>query len=220
LPADRPVMCVSCKAITTILAGSPWRVRLYLDDRAIREQRAALAAIVPGRAGGTTGAISQLLSAVNGSQYSTSVDIGTVHAVWRARIELSHVPCRWSIRADTYLIVHAGTPVAARALVACGIPGFRSARPGGCRQTRSASTTPRCAGTCTGGAALPPASPTAPATDARAGMKRSRCRWLGDGAVGAVARCLIGDRLPGTVPGGSFRSWACVSAVAVLKGRQ
>jgi len=97
---------------------------------------------------------------------------------------------------------------------------FRSARPGGCRQTRSASTTPRSAGTCTGGAALPPASPTAPATDARARMKRSRCRWLGDGAVGAVARCLIDDRLPGTVPGGSFRRWACVSAVAVLKGRQ
>lgn len=94
---------------------------------------------------------------------------------------------------------------------------FRSARPGGCRQPRSASTTLRSAGMCRGGAALPPASPTAPATDARAPLKRSRCRWLGDGAVGAVARCLIDDRLPGTVPGGSFRRWACMSAVAVLK---
>lgn len=50
-------------------------------------------------------------------------------------------------------------------------------------------------------------SPTAPATDARARMERSRCRWLGGGAAGAVARCLIDDRLPGTVPGGSFRRW-------------
>jgi len=103
-------MHVSCKAITTTLAGSPWRVSLYLDDRASRKQ-AALAAIVPGRAGGTT-------------RRNFAAAIGTVHAVWRARIEVSHVPRRWSIRADTYLIVHAGTPVAAPALVAWGIPGF------------------------------------------------------------------------------------------------
>ena len=50
--------------------------------------------------------------------------ITTVHAVRRARIELSHVPRRWSIRADTYLTVHAETPVEAPAPVACGIPGF------------------------------------------------------------------------------------------------
>jgi hypothetical protein len=103
-------MHVSCKAITTTLVGSPWRVSLYLDDRASRKQ-AALAAIVPGRAGGTT-------------RRNFAAAISTVHAVWRARIELSRVPRRWSIRADTYLIVHAGTPVAAPALVACGIPGF------------------------------------------------------------------------------------------------
>jgi hypothetical protein len=44
--------------------------------------------------------------------------------VRRARIELSHVPRRWSIRADTYLTVHAETPVEAPGPVACGIPGF------------------------------------------------------------------------------------------------
>jgi Protein of unknown function (DUF1326) len=104
-------MHVSCKAITTILAGSPWRVSLYLDDRASREQYAALAATVPGRAGGTT-------------RRNFAAAIGTVHAVWRARIELSHVPRRRSIRADSYLIVHAATPAAASALVAYGIPGF------------------------------------------------------------------------------------------------
>jgi hypothetical protein len=104
-------MHVSCKAVTTTLAGSPWRVSLYLDDRASREQHAALAAIVPGWAGGTT-------------WRNFAAAIGTVHAVWRARIELSHVPRRWSICADTYLVVHAATPVAAPALVACGIPGF------------------------------------------------------------------------------------------------
>ena len=54
--------------------------------------------------------------------------IGTVHAVRRARIELSHVPRRWSIRAEAYLTVRAGTLVEAPAPVACGIPGLD--RPG------------------------------------------------------------------------------------------
>jgi len=95
--------------------GSPWRVSLYIDERASREQHAALAAIFLGRAGGTT-------------LRNFAAAIGTVHAVRQARIELSHMPRRWSIRADAYLTVHAGTPVAAPAPVACGIPGF--AQPG------------------------------------------------------------------------------------------
>jgi hypothetical protein len=95
--------------------GSPWRVSLYLDEQASDEQNAALAAIFLGRAGGAT-------------MRNFAAAIGTVHAVRRARIELSHVPRRWSIRADTYLTVRAGTPVDAPAPVACGIPGFD--RPG------------------------------------------------------------------------------------------
>lgn len=91
--------------------GSPWRVSLYLDDRASQDQHDALAAIFGGQAGGTT-------------LRNFAAAIGTVHAVRRARIELSHVPRRWSIRAGTYLTVHAGTPVQAPAPVACGIPGF------------------------------------------------------------------------------------------------
>lgn len=39
-------------------------------------------------------------------------------------IELSHVPRRWSIRADSYLTVRAETLVEAPAPVACGIPCF------------------------------------------------------------------------------------------------
>jgi hypothetical protein len=90
---------------------SPWRVCLYLDERANQEQQAALAAIFLGKAGGTT-------------LHNFAAAIGTVHAVRAARIELSHVPRRWFMRADTYLTVCAGTPVDAPALVACGIPGF------------------------------------------------------------------------------------------------
>jgi len=90
---------------------SPWRVSLYLDERAGHEQHAALAAIFLGRAGGTT-------------LRNFAAAIGTVHAVRRARIELSHVPRRWSIRAGTHLTVSAKTPVEAPGPVACGIPGF------------------------------------------------------------------------------------------------
>ena len=91
--------------------GSPWRVSLYLDDRASQDQHDALAAIFGGQAGGTT-------------LRNFAAAIGTVHAVRRARIELSHMPRRWSIRAGTYLTVYAGTPVQAPAPVACGVPGF------------------------------------------------------------------------------------------------
>jgi hypothetical protein len=54
--------------------------------------------------------------------------IRTVQAVRRARIELSHAPRRWFMRAETYLTVHSETPVEAPAPVACGIPGLD--RPG------------------------------------------------------------------------------------------
>jgi hypothetical protein len=95
--------------------GKPWRVSLYLDERASGEQYAALEAIFLGRAGGT--ALRNFAAA-----------IGTVHAVRRARIELSHVPRQWAMRAGTYLTVRAETPVEAPAPVACGIPGLD--RPG------------------------------------------------------------------------------------------
>jgi hypothetical protein len=91
--------------------GSPWRVSLYLDERASQPQHEALAAIFAGQAGGT--ALRNFAAAIS-----------MVHEVRRARIELSHVPRRWSIRADTYLTVRADTPVDAPGPVACGIPGL------------------------------------------------------------------------------------------------
>jgi hypothetical protein len=90
---------------------SPWRVSLYLDERASHEQHASLAAIFLGQAGGSP-------------LRNFTAAIGTVHAVRRARIELSHVPRRWSIRAGTYLSVRAEAPVDSAAPVACGISGF------------------------------------------------------------------------------------------------
>ena len=90
--------------------GSPWRVILYVDESANREQHDALAAIFLGRAGGTTLA-------------NFAAAIGTVHAVRSARIELSHVPRRWYMRAETYLEVSATTPAFESGTVSCGIPG-------------------------------------------------------------------------------------------------
>ena len=91
--------------------GKPWQVILYVDERASHEQHDALSGIFTGRAGGTT-------------LRNFAAAISTVHEIRRARIELSHVPRRWSIRADTYLTVHAEKPVDAPGPVACGIPGF------------------------------------------------------------------------------------------------
>jgi hypothetical protein len=88
------------------VSGQPYR-----DERAGHEQHAALAAVFLDRAGGTT-------------LRTFAAAIGTVHAVRRARIELSHVPRRWSIRVGTYLAVRAETLVEAPAPVAGGIPGF------------------------------------------------------------------------------------------------
>ena len=94
---------------------SPWRVSLYVDDRADDAQYAALTAIFLGRAGGT-------------AWDNFAAAIGTVHDVRRASIRLSHMPRHWLIRAATYVTVSATTPVDAPPPVACGIPGLD--RPG------------------------------------------------------------------------------------------
>jgi hypothetical protein len=90
--------------------GQPWRVTLYIDDRADAVQHDTLAAIFLGDAGGTT--LSNFAAA-----------IGTVHAVRRACIALSHERRRWSMRVEHYVNVSAATPVSADAPVMCGIPG-------------------------------------------------------------------------------------------------
>ena len=109
--------------LAVVLAGwysedepsSPWSVTLYVDDRGNDEQYDALSRIFLGQAGG-------------GTFQNYGQAIGTVHHVRRAQIELTHVPRRWRIRADTYVSVSATQPVASDAPVACGIPGLD--RPG------------------------------------------------------------------------------------------
>jgi len=96
-------------------AHSPWRVSLYVDDRATEAQHDALAAIFLGRAGG-------------GTFQNFAAAIGTVHDVRPAQIQLSHEPRRWLIRASTYVRVAASRAVDADGPVACGIPGLD--RPG------------------------------------------------------------------------------------------
>jgi hypothetical protein len=95
--------------------NSPWRVVLYIDERATDPQQRILADIFLGRAGGTPFT-------------NFAAAIGEVHHVRKARISLSHVRGRWAIRASRYVDVSATTPAAASSPIACGIPGLD--RPG------------------------------------------------------------------------------------------
>ena len=92
-------------------AGKPWRVCLYVDERASPAQRDALADIFLGRSPGT-------------ARRNFAAAIGEVYAVRPARIELEHAPRRWSMRAGDYVTVRATTPVRSDlGAVSCGIPG-------------------------------------------------------------------------------------------------
>jgi hypothetical protein len=95
--------------------GSPWRVVLYVDERADHARRAVLADIFLGRAGGTTLA------------YFAQA-IGEVYAVRAADIRLDHSRGRQRIRVDDYVAVRALRPVEVDEPVSCGIPGHD--RPG------------------------------------------------------------------------------------------
>ena len=109
---------VGLSGLSVVLAGSyrddeprkPWRVCLYLDERATAEQQHTLTEIFTGRAGGTT-------------LRNFAAVIGEVYAVRTARIELDHRRYRWSMRADDYVFVRAAMPVASELPVSCGIPG-------------------------------------------------------------------------------------------------
>ena len=92
-------------------AGKPWRVCLYVDERANAVQQEALTQIFLGRSGGTV-------------RRNFAAAIGEVYAVRPAKIELEHSPRRWFMRASDYLIVRATTPVPSDlGAVSCGIPG-------------------------------------------------------------------------------------------------
>lgn len=97
-------------SFTTSEAGRPWRVCLYIDDRATPNQHAALSEVFLGKAGGT-------------ALRNYASRIGAVYAVRQARITLEHAPRRWFIRADEYVTVRGVTPVLEDGAVSCGIPG-------------------------------------------------------------------------------------------------
>ncbi len=95
--------------------GSPWRVALYVDERADPGQQSALADIFLGRAGGT-------------SLQNFAAHIGEVYAVRPARIDLEHEPAGTGIRAGQYVTVSGVEAVFADGPVSCAIPGHD--RPG------------------------------------------------------------------------------------------
>jgi hypothetical protein len=91
--------------------STPWEVVLYVDERATAHERAALADIFLGRAGGTVANL-----------YAPA--IGEVHAVRSARITLEHVARRKRIGVVGYVTLHGEGAASEPDDVQCGIPGF------------------------------------------------------------------------------------------------
>lgn len=90
--------------------GSPWRVILYIDERATDDEHDALETIFLGRAGGTT-------------LQNFARLIGEVYAVHRAAIAIDHTPDRRSIAANGWVEVRQREAVRTGETVSCGIPG-------------------------------------------------------------------------------------------------
>ncbi len=95
--------------------GAPWRVLLYVDERADEAQRAALADVYLGRAGGTP-------------TRNYALAIKDVLGVRSAAIEIAHERGAQRVRAGDAVLVVARAPFSSEASVACGIPGLD--RPG------------------------------------------------------------------------------------------
>jgi hypothetical protein len=91
-------------------AEDPWRVVLYVDDRATGAQRDALEAVFLGRAGGPPAR-------------GYAANIVDVRAVKSAAIELDHSPARERIDVGPYLTVKTREVVPHDFTVTCGIPG-------------------------------------------------------------------------------------------------
>jgi hypothetical protein len=88
----------------------PWHVTLYVDDRATRLQKDALANVFLGRAGGHP-------------EKSFGPNIVQVYAVKSARIELDHTPVRQRIEVAPFLTVKTLEAAPHDFTVSCGIPG-------------------------------------------------------------------------------------------------
>lgn len=90
--------------------GSPWRVALYVDERASEQQRQAIESIFLGRSGGST------LS-------NFAAVIGEVLAVRSARISIDHARGGRRITAGEFVEVVERAPYVSDDRVSCGIPG-------------------------------------------------------------------------------------------------
>jgi hypothetical protein len=90
--------------------GVPWRVRLYVDDRADEPRQAALADVFLGRAGGTP-------------MRNYTRAIKEVYGVRAAHIEVAHERGSQRIRVDDAVAVVARSPFASQESVSCGVPG-------------------------------------------------------------------------------------------------
>jgi hypothetical protein len=102
---------MSLRYLDRVQPSTPWEVVLYVDAQADNGQRAALADILLGRAGGTVARL-----------YGPA--IGEVHAVRPARIALEHAKARKRIDVVGYLTVQAEGDASEPGDVRCGIPGF------------------------------------------------------------------------------------------------
>jgi hypothetical protein len=91
-------------------ASNPWRVTLYVDERASETQREALVALFLGRAGGSIAR-------------NWAAQIGEVVAIRSARIELDHTEYAERIDVPPYLTVRTREAAAEPGTVSCGIPG-------------------------------------------------------------------------------------------------
>lgn len=109
---------VSLSGLDVALAGSynddepgqPWRVALYVDERADPDQQRWLADIFLGRVGGTV-------------LRNFAAAIGEVYAVRPARIALDHRVGRESIAAGDWVTVRGVEEVDSDGPVSCAIPG-------------------------------------------------------------------------------------------------
>jgi hypothetical protein len=102
---------MSLRYLDQVQPSTPWEVVLYVDRDADDAQRAAVADIFLGRAGGT---VAQLYGPA----------IGQVHVVRPARIILEHAEPRKRIKVVGYLTVQAEGDASEPGDVRCGIPGF------------------------------------------------------------------------------------------------
>ena len=102
---------MSIRYFDRVQPSTPWEVVLYVDRAADEEQRAAIADIFLGRAGGSVARL-----------YGPA--IGQVHVVRSAQITLEHAEPRKRIGVVGFLTVGAEGDASEPGDVRCGIPGF------------------------------------------------------------------------------------------------